>query len=311
MSGSGVEFAFRGKRVRMTLCGDPVPEDPRNRARIGFYVNGVRVRDELLDESLKTYTVFESEVEQEVIIRVIKLSEMPMSTAGLREIETEGGMIRPTPERDRKIEFIGDSITAGYGVDDEDPQHTFSTETEDVTKTYAFKTAAALDADYSIVAFSGYGIISGYSGDGQRVTSQLVPHYYDKVGDEAWDFKGFVPDLIVINLGTNDDSYAREDRDKQEEFASQYTEFLKQVRAHNPDARMLCTLGIMGDRLYPFVEQAVAAYTQQTGDTRIATMKFDVQKPEDGYSADWHPSEATQNKAAEKLTAKIREWMGW
>lgn len=49
------------------------------------------------------------------------------------------------------MEFIGDSITCGYGVDDPDKEHHFKTATEDVTKAYAYKTALALNADYSMV----------------------------------------------------------------------------------------------------------------------------------------------------------------
>ena len=45
-------------------------------------------------------------------------------------------------------------------------------------------------------------------------------------------------------------------------------------------------------------------------DNNIYTMKFDVQNPDDGYSADWHPSITTHDKAAEKLTAELRTILG-
>lgn len=248
-----------------------------------------------------------------------------MSTVGIQEIAVnarEG--IKPTPENLHKIEFIGDSITCGYGVDDENELHSFSTATEDVTKTYAYKTAEELQADYSMVAYSGYGIISGYTTSDQRLTSQLLPDYYEKVAKSngkfdgtlvpqsiGWDFNRFVPELIVINLGTNDDSYTQNDKEKQAEYAGQYVEFLKRVRANNAAAKILCTLGIMGDRLYPFVEQAVEVYMRETGDANIAAMKFDVQLAFDGYAINGHPSKATHIKAAEKLISQIKELMEW
>ncbi|MNJ00821.1 Endoglucanase E precursor [compost metagenome] len=67
----------------------------------------------------------------------------------------------------------------------------------------------------------------------------------------------------------------------------------------------------MGDRLYAYVEQAVKGYTEATGDSNIAAMKFDVQLAEDGYAADYHPSQATHRKAAEKLAAHIQTLMNW
>lgn len=325
LSGSGAEFRFNGKRAEITLKGDQVASGQTNHARIGIYVNGERVVDDLLNEPLKTYTVFESDSEQDVVIRIVKLSEAAMSTAGIHEIRihAEDG-IRPTPGSARKIEFIGDSITAGYGVDDEVKEHGFSTATEDVTKTYAYKTAAALQADYSMVAYSGHGIISGYTGTDQKVVSQLVPDYYDilassggridgtlDVNSIPWDFNKFVPDLIVVNLGTNDYSFTKDDAAKQAEYRDAYVEFLKQVRSHNADAHLMCTLGIMGDSLFPMVEQAAAAYSNETGDTHISVMKFDVQSAADGYAADWHPTEATHSKAADKLIANIIEVMEW
>jgi len=67
----------------------------------------------------------------------------------------------------------------------------------------------------------------------------------------------------------------------------------------------------MGVELYSCIEDAVKQYSEETGDSKIHTMKFDIQSMEDGIAADWHPSEKTHEKAAGKLAAKIRETMGW
>lgn len=323
-SGSGAEFTAECTRLAITMAGDSNVNDKSNQTRIAIEVNGQRVVDDMLDAAEKTYTVWESEAAQPITVRVIKLSETAMSTCGIKAIVTDAATIRPTAKKARAIEFIGDSITCGYGVDDEDANHPFSTTTEDVTRAYAYKTAQALDADYSMVSISGYGIISGYTGTGEsKVTSQLIPTYYEKLGfsygsyqgetpaNVAWDFSAYTPDLIVVNLGTNDDSYTGTDPERQEDYRASYTEFLKVIRRNNPDATILCTLGIMGDRLYPQVKNAVAAYTEETGDTNIGCLKFDVQSPADGYAADWHPTAATHDKAAEKLIKRIQQLMSW
>lgn len=325
LSGGGVEFSFYGKKAEITLKGDAIASTDNNLTRIGISVNGNRVIDDQVDRPYKTYTIFESDTEQNVTVRVIKLSEAAMSTVGIQEITVvaEDG-IKPTPDNVHTIEFIGDSITCGYGVDDEHGQHSFSTATEDVTKTYAYLTAQQLQADYSMVSYSGYGIITGYTENDQKLTTHLLPDYYEKVGksegkfdnailpqDVRWDFDKFIPDLIVINLGTNDDSYTKDDIGKQAEYAEKYVKFLELVRKNNVHSSILCTLGIMGDRLYPFVEQAVNDYTRKTGDRNITSMKFDVQLEMDDYASDSHPSKATHNKAAKKLTAQIKELMKW
>lgn len=327
-SGSGAEFHFSGKKVTITLAGDNtamLSSRADDQARIAIYVDGERVVDDMMDEAEKSYTVFESDIAAECDIKIIKLSETAMSTVGIKSIEVDGeAEIVPAGTKEHFIEFIGDSITCGYGVDDEDEEHHFSTKTEDVTRAYAYKTAEALNADYSMVSISGYGIISGYTADGsEKISVQTLPQYYDKLGfsygqyrgktpaDIEWEFTNYTPDLIVINLGTNDDSYTLTYEDRQEEYRTAYVEFLKEVRSHNPEATILCVLGIMGDRLYPMVEKAVADYMAETGDENISSMKFDVQLAQDGYVADWHPTAVTHDKAAKKLTEYIQELMGW
>ena len=324
LSGTGAEFTFTGTKCSITVMGDSNSGNVTaadNQARVGIYVNGERVIDDMVDNLMEIYDVFESDTPQDVTVSIVKLSESPMSTIAISNIKVTGSEIKPTPNKDMLIEFIGDSITCGYGADDPVKEHNFSTKTEDVTKAYAYKTAAALNADYSMVSFSGYGIISGYTND-KKVSAQTVPQYYTKLGyswasngnftpaNIDWDFSKRQPDVIVVNLGTNDDSYTKTDSERQMEYCTEYVEFLKLIREKNPDAKILCTLGVMGDRLYEYVQLAALNYTEETGDTNISTMKFDVQSPDDGYSADWHPSITTHDKAAEKLTAEIKSLIG-
>lgn len=325
LSGTGIEFTFTGTKCSITVQGDSSSggsSNADNQARVAVYVNGERVVDDMVDNAEEVYDVFESETEKEVTVSLVKLSESANSTIGIKEIKATGSAIKPTPNKDKLIEFIGDSITCGYGVDDPDKNHHFSTKTEDVTKAYGYVTAQKLNADYSMVSFSGYGIISGYSGDGKKVAAQILPPLYDKLGTtwtsngtfapayEEWDFSKRQPDVVVINLGTNDDSYTKDNTELQEEYCTAYTEFLKQVREKNPNAKILCVFGVMGDRLFPYVQKAVDNYTSETGDSNISALKLDPQSPRDGYGADWHPSEVTHGKVADKVAEEINKILG-
>ena len=268
--------------------------------------------------------IFLIDTEVTKTVQIIKLSETAMSCFGILPINLEeGATIKPTASKPHKIEFIGDSITCGYGVDDENPTHGFATSTEDVTRAYAYKTAQNLGADYSMFSISGWGIISGWTGNGEQHPEQQIPLYYEKQAfsyggfDDVeaqsldWDFSHYQPELVVINLGTNDDSYCKSDEDKRAAYVAGYVEFLKTVRKNNPDARIVCTLGIMGDNLYPCVEKAVADYSAETGDANISAFHLEPQEPEDGLVADYHPTETTHTKAADALTAEIKRVMGW
>ena len=326
LSGTGVEFTFTGTACSVTIAGDSSSTNPSakdNQARVGIYVNGERVIDDMIDNAEETYEVFKSDSEETVDVKIVKLSESPHSTFAISDITVTGKDVRPAENKDRLIEFVGDSITCGYGVDDEVKEHNFSTTTEDVTKAYAYKTARLLDADYSMVSFSGYGIISGYSNGETKVSAQTVPQYYTKLGYSwtsngmfspamlDWDFGKRQPDVIVINLGTNDDSYTKKIEERCLEYQEEYVNFLKTVRENNPDATIIGTLGVMGQNLCPYVEAAINQYSEETGDTNVAYMTFDQQDQKDGLAADWHPTEATHEKASGKLAEKIREVMGW
>lgn len=325
-SGSGAEFTYTGKKLDITIVGDNASTagNEENYARVAIYIDGERVIDDMLNEKEKTYTAFESDTEKSVDVQIIKLSECAMSTFGIKPIKlADGEKIEPAKAKDLKIEFIGDSITCGYGVDDEDKEHHFKTSTEDVTKAYAYKTAKALNADYSMVSISGYGIISGYTDDGKKKSEQTIPQYYDKLGFSynkfanslevaslKWDFDNYKPDIVVINLGTNDMNYAANDVTRAE-FEEGYKEFLKQVRSHNPDAYIFCTYGVMGNSLLKNIKNVCEQYSEETGDTKVKFFTLSMQdENKNGIAADWHPSEKTHEICAEKAVRTIKETLG-
>ena len=319
-SGTGCEFTVTGKSASVTIIGDTAARggNTDNAARFAVYVDGERTQDIMLEEQQKIITAFSGEEVKTATVSIVKLSETANSTFSIDSIEINGSEIAPTAQKDMYIEFVGDSITCGYGVDDEDRNHHFSTSTEDCTKAYGYKTAELLNADYSLVSISGYGIISGYTNNpDKKSASQLMPLHYDKVGFSyskdlgsfKWDFAR-QPDVVVVNLGTNDESYCKTDKDKQAEFTAEYINFLKDIREHNPESKILCVLGVMGSGLYKCVEEAVNTYSTETGDTSVYAMKLPNQQEADGIAADWHPTEKTHEKTAALVAEKIEEILG-
>ena len=316
-SASGAEWICRDSECTIKLAGDSLSGDPVHSPRYAIELDGYRIAEETMgstEESVHV-TCGDGSGNTGVVVRMLKLSESADSTMGIVSVICD---TKPeaTPKKQRTIEFIGDSITCGYGVDGV-LGDLYSTANEDATKAYAYLTAQKTDADYSLVSFSGYGIISGYTESGIRRIDSLVPPVYRTMGDSfgafadrvkpkemAWDFAKLQPDLVVINLGTNDASYCGEDVARQREYIDEYKRFLQTVRICNPGAQILCALGIMDQRLCEAMEQAAREYREESGDEHIATMRFALQDMEnDGAAVDWHPSAVTHKKAAEQLTA--------
>ncbi len=128
-SASGIEFSFRGSAASVDIVGDSSAFGAADsQARFAVYVNGERKLDEMVKDYEKTYEIFKSDEPEDVTVKIVKLSEAVNSSFGIKSltVTSEGG-ISPTPEKALKIEFIGDSITCAYGVDDEVKEHHFST----------------------------------------------------------------------------------------------------------------------------------------------------------------------------------------
>ena len=314
-SGSGIEFVCRGEYALINIVDDSGGRYlSGHKARFAIYKNGEMLFDELVTESEKTYNIILDGYESDSVIKIIKLSEAQYSSMGIGEIAVYGkSKIVPTEEKPLKIEFIGDSITCGYGTDEENPRGYFSTATENFTKTYAYLTAEKLGADYSSVCFSGYGIYSGYTSNGVRNASDIVPNYYDKSWflyggrDIQWDFGEFQSDIVVINLGTNDASYCGSSLSGRQEFTRRYTEFIKQVRFYNPYAYIMCILGDMNNSMYSCIEQAVSNYINDTRDNRVISQSIAYRMDINDIVINGHPGYLSNLCAAEDLVVKINE----
>lgn len=327
LSGSGIEFTYIGKKLGITIKGAEASQkrqNTENYARIAVYVNQERIIDDQVDLPTKQYTILDSSACQTVTVRILKLSESAMSVCGISALSMDSdGILCPTPKKQYKLEIIGDSITCGYGIDDENCEHHFSCATEDITKAYSYQTALALDVDYSFFSLSGYGIISGYTDNPSVICDhQRIPDFYPTLGfsydsydktthpqNLPWDFHAFQPDLLVINLGTNDDSYCQDDSTRQEYFCAKYEDFLHIVRNANPTAQIFCVLGLMGSRLYPWIQKACEHFQETTKDQCIHTLLLPEQDGTIGYAADYHPMERFHTAAAKVLVEELHKYL--
>lgn len=228
----------------------------------------------------------------------------------------EGKTLPATPRLPtRKIEFIGNSITAGYGLETNDPKAPFRDETENHFYTYAALTARAFDALSQVVARSGIGIYRNYAGPASGSPDCMPARYTQTLfndSTETWDFNRYTPDVVCVNLGTNDTSTGSYDTALLE---AAYRRFHQRLRGYYPEAKIVWLSGCMlGGKRLQDVRQAldrVVAGAAAAGDT--AVYRFDL-TPSDGslgYGASWHPSKAQQARSASELIGFLQSLTGW
>lgn len=216
---------------------------------------------------------------------------------------------------ERRIEFIGNSITCGYGVETEDRTAPFTYETENHFYTYAARTARALKAQHLVVARSGIGVYRNF-GAPTSGSKDCLPAMYGQVlftdSTELWDHRLYTPDVVCINLGTNDVGDGKYDFGL---LTDAYRKFVAHLRAIYPEAKLLLLTGSMlSGKPLADVKRAldtVQAERKQAGDTEVYRFDMLPQTGSLGYGANWHPSMRQQQKMANELTAYLKALMNW
>ena len=331
-SSSGFCFVFKGKRAFTTIISDADDWEDVNKGVLGVYISeGDDCSWEsfpeepdfkiTLNKKVNDCLLFESSVEKTVCIRVIKLSEAAFGFAGFKQLEIDGEILPSKLPPAQKIEYIGDSITCGYGVEGVWGKDVFTTQQERADKSYAFLTAKNLKAQFQCCSWSGIGITSNYV-DPATInlpdTHWLMPAvwpYTDKslslrlgLEPEIWDESRFSPDLVVINLGTNDISWVRGLEERRLAYVSGLRQLIEAVHRRSPKAKICCCIGIMGSELNESVREAVSLFNQDFPKVPAKVVLFPVQDEKDGIGADWHPTAKTHQKAAEILAKEINNW---
>lgn len=310
-SGTGVEF-IASTNCCINLVGDNIMPEPNHKnARLGIYINGKIINDIMMNDNASTKKSIFINIEKESVVKIIKLSEGQYSSFGIESIKSDKP-ISPTTSKNLKIEFVGDSIVCGYGIECKTLEDDCSTNIENFSKAYAYKLSDKLNADYSVMAVSGIGAVSAHT-ENRKIVDRLMKDSYENYGvsdsrfagkinpqEMPWDFSKFKPDIIIVNLGTNDESYTKTSRRKQKAFIDAYLELLKQIRKINTEAYIICTYGTMNKTLTSAIETAVNL--QKQSDDKISYVHLPIQdEVNDGIVINGHPSEKTNDKVTEIL----------
>lgn len=231
------------------------------------------------------------------IVRLEKASETQSSTAvfeGFFVPSRDDAL--PAPVYARRIEFIGDSHTVGYGNASRGRECTVEdvADTTDTSLAFAPLVAKHFGAAYRIHAYSGRGIVRNYNGLAPGDTLPVLYQYTLFDHSVAAPDDGWTPDVIVISLGTNDFSTELNPGEKwttrealHADYERTYVDFLKSLRAKYPLAHivMLASMEVAAE----ISDEAKAAYELAT-EEEIGNIELTLFRGLDWQACHYHPS---------------------
>lgn len=296
--GSGFALRFEGRRLVLRL------QNQGENALVAL-VDGERRRIDLAPGP-ESYTVFDGAPGRHEI-RLMKRTEGDVGTVGFLGAETDGRFL-PVAAPKRHVLVIGDSISAGYGIEGAGPDCPFSPTTQDQTRTYAALTAAHFGAEATTLAASGRGLVRNYSGARSGTMRDLMDRALPGEAQPAGPASGPF-DLVLVHLGTNDFSGEEEPAG----FEEAYRELLEKLRQRHPQAAIYALIGPMlgPDRFAAAsaaVEGAVEA-RRSAGDAAVRFLAFPP--PPTSFGCDWHPGLVANQDMADRLIARLRTDLGW
>lgn len=224
-----------------------------------------------------------------------------------------GAKLLPLKPHGRRILVIGDSISCGYGNEAKNSNEGSNTRNQNGYMAYGPIAARALDAEVMLVCASGRGMYRDRGDENDKANT--MPKQFDRTlplsEKDDWDHSQYVPDVIVINLGTND-FYRGKKRDKpaltKEMFFSAYRPFVARLKELYPKANIIVSIG-------PGAAQSMKTWIMEFAKDNEKVSALIWETPKENWKSylggHGHPSVKMNQLMAKELVEEIRKIMGW
>lgn len=297
------------------------------------FIDGDIVTEQLLvANGEQTYLLASGLTVGEHTVKIMKITEGASGKSSFKGFVVEGGneLLISNPQNiTKRIEFIGDSWTCGFGNLSQFTSgqasmvnSNYVAENEDNYYAWGPIASRALGAYYHVTATSGRGLYRNNTGS----LNNTIPLNYDNVFEDDASVQydhGFAPDVIVIHLGTND--LALEENGQQfklddEAFKQTYIAFINKLLTLHPCANVVICFGNSKSDSWPtwtkqltrlrnIANDVVTKYVD--GNVTTLELPYTAEKwtgnPADdcGYGDAWHPSKCSHEEMAVKLVQKV------
>lgn len=335
-TGSAVELNVKGSELWIEVEADYDKYEPW----ISIIINSAPVSRQMITAGKYWICVFRG-MNENIIknVRIVKdtqaMNEDPGCILQIHSVKTDGEFM-PVEGKPYKIEFIGDSITSGEGAIGAKAEEDWIPMWFSAINNYCAMTAEVVNADYRIISQSGWGVLTSWDNN----PNHNIPGCYEKVcglltGERNIslgalndnDFATWQPDVVVVNLGTNDTGAftnqewkdeitgethkqrLNEDGSFNEEdlnsFEKAVTDFLIKIRKYNKYAHIIWAYGMLDIPMLPAIYRAVDTYYKLTKDKKVSVFQLPG-TTEETIGARSHPGLLAHRKAAKELSGYIK-----
>ena len=305
--GSYVEFEFKGSSVEINLRSvDAYSHHNWISVEVdGKYIGRIKVEA----GDARSYQINAVNRSLKHHVRITKSTE-----ASNGFIEFDGSSVQALPlqmKSQKKIEFIGDSITCGMGNDQSSlpcgqgewyDQH-------NAYLAYGPVLARKLGADYLLSSVSGYGMYRNWNTE--RSEETILPDVYENLylnGNGKADFgNDYQPDIVSIALGTNDFSDGDGKKERlpfnHHKFIGNYIEFVQMIQKRYPQAQIVLLNSPMvnGEKNKLFVQYLNEVKDFFKNDTRHKPIQIFEFKEMTPKGCGYHPDDTDDEVMAEEL----------
>jgi lysophospholipase L1-like esterase len=331
--GEGLTYAYSGGTVRFRFKGTGLDVafnengsgDERHTQYVNIVVDGVTAAVIKLRNGAYHYKVARNLPPGEHIVELVKRTDTFVGPIQFLAVSIQGELLEPPPPPEKRLEVIGDSLTCGYGNEVSilaptytEPNTGFHSINEDVSKAYGSLLGRELGMDVVTTCIPGAGLYRDRLGQTNATLPALYKYVLPDMGAPVWDSQRYVPDVIVINLGTNDFGVwnpALPPEPPEAGFKKAYTDFIQRLRALYPEAVIVCAVGPMMNDYYPpgrkhwtLIQQWVSSMVADVRTSGDVNVHYFAHAPLEGpYGEDWHPSAKGHEKMAQELTVFLRD----
>lgn len=253
------------------------------------------------------------------VVELVRRNESWQGANTFRGLDLPPGceLLPAPPLPERKLLFIGDSITCGEKIDSFPPAYDKSPRMANGARAFGMLVGKALHAQVNLVSCGGRGLTRNWQGKTDDVNA---PQFFQRaLPDEPtllWDHAKYVPDAVIIGLGTNDLNPGFPD---EATFTQAYETFLAEIRKVHPKAALVITespifgedLGTKDREKRDYLRrclETILAHHKAIGDSRLALAPLHKYM---GTSSDAHPVAFQHEQIAAELLPVVRSVTGW